>query len=110
NPAGAVLNYGIKTNTGLPLTVKATVEPFMEQDVAEPAIVPISNINVEYLAGGPIPAPYIASEGKYALLELTPQAGTVFYSYILTVFVDQTQLSSKPAGNYKSTVTIEIAQ
>ncbi|MBI9093841.1 MAG: hypothetical protein JEY71_03055 [Sphaerochaeta sp.] len=109
NPAGAVLNYGIRTNVRLPLTVKATIAPFEEQDVAEPAIVPITNINVKYLTGDSIPAPYIASEGKYNLLQLTPQSGTIFYAYTLTVFADQNIVLTSPAGNYVSTVEIDIA-
>lgn len=102
NPSGAVLNYGIKTNAGLPLVVKAKITPFEEQDVASPATVPIDKVKMD----GNIISP---SGGKYQILSLTPSSGTIFYAYTLTVMVDQDELSSKPAGNYVSTVEIDIS-
>lgn len=101
NPAGAVLNYGIKTNVGVPLIVKATIEPFEEQDVVTPATVPIDQVKID---GSPI-----AQElGKYKILDFTPSSGTIFYAYTLTVYVDQSILNSKPVGNYVSNVAIDI--
>ena len=107
NPEGAVLNYGIKTNVRLPLTVKATIAPFEEQDVIEPATVPITKVDVGSATGST--TQYIDNEGKYNLLQLTPQSGTIFYAYTLTVFADQTKVQTSPAGNYVSTVEIDIA-
>lgn len=102
NPAGAVLNYGIKTNTGLPLVVKATITPFEEQDVTNPALVPISRVDVGSTSK------YLDTDGKYKLLEFTPTSGMVFYAYKLTVFVDQSEVQNSPIGNYVSTVEIAI--
>jgi len=107
NPAGAVLNYGIKTNVGLPLTVKATIAPFEEQNVVDSATVPITQVEVGSASGSI--THYIDLDGKYKLLELTPQSGTNFYAYTLTVFADQTRVLSSPAGDYVSTVEIDIA-
>lgn len=101
NPAGAVLNYGIKTNVGLPLTVRATIAPFEEQDVADPAYIAIDQVIMD---GNLIPL----DGGKYQILQFTPQSGTILYAHKLTVLVEQSQLNSKPAGNYRSTVSIEI--
>ncbi len=101
NPAGASLNYGIKTNVGLPLTVKATIAPFEEQDVADPEYIAIDQVQVD---GNTI----TPAGGKYQILSFTPQSGTIFYAHELTVLVEQSQLSSKPIGSYKSTVSIEI--
>lgn len=107
NPAGAILNYGIKTNSGLPLIVKATITPFKEQDVLDPAMVPVTQVEVGSSSGTAMH--YIDEDGKYKLLELTPQSGTIFYAYTLTVFVDQSKVMNSPAGNYVSTVEIDIA-
>ena len=107
NEAGAVLNYGIKTNVGIPLIVKATIDPFKEQDVADPATVPITKVEVASSSGST--TNYMDVDGKYQILQLTPQSGTVFYSYILTVFADQARVLASPSGNYVSTVSIDIA-
>ncbi len=107
NPAGAVLNYGIKTNVGLPLTVKATIAPFEEQDVVDPATVPITQVDVGSATGST--THYSDLDGTYKLLELTPQSGTIFYAYTLTVFADQSKVDTSPVGNYVSTVEIDIA-
>ncbi len=101
NPAGAVLNYGIKTNVGVPLKVKATIDPFEEQDVVTPATVPIDQVEIDG-------TPAVLEAGKYKILEFTPSSGTIFYAHTLTVFVDQSILDSKPIGNYVSNVAIDI--
>ncbi len=107
NPAGAVLNYAIKTNVRLPLTVKATIAPFEEQDVVDPATVPITQVDV---GSDSDPTTHITNiDGKYNLLQLTPQSGIIFYAYTLTVFADQNSVQNSPAGNYVSTVEIDIA-
>lgn len=101
NPAGAILNYGIRTNVGLPLTVKATIAPFEEQDVIDPAYIAIDQVIMD---GDLIPL----DGGKYQILHFTPQSGTIFYAHKLTVLVDQSILDSKPIGNYVSNVAIDI--
>lgn len=101
NPAGAVLNYGIKTNVGVPLIVKATIDPFEEQDVVTPATVPIDQVKID---GNLI----LRESGKYKILDFTPSSGTIFYAYTLTVYVDQSILNSKPVGSYVSNVAIDI--
>lgn len=104
NPLGAVLNYGIKTNTGLPLIVKATITDFSSENVPNANPVRISQVKV-----GSTIATYIISEDKYKLLELQPTSGTVFYPYTLTVYANQTDVQNSPQGDYQSTVKIDIA-
>lgn len=102
NPAGAILKYGIKTNTGMPLVVKATISPFSEKDGVTLEQIPIKQVKVN---GDPVDF----SGGKYQLLTLTPTSGTIFYAYTLTVLVDQSLLVDAPPGNYQSTVAIDIS-
>lgn len=103
NPNGAVLNYGIKTNTPIPLIVNATISDFEQQDVVNPAMIPVSEVKV-----GSTPAIYNSGDGNFHLLNFTPTPGTIFYAYTLTILVDQALVSSSPSGNYKSTVSIAI--
>jgi len=103
NPAGAVLNYAIKTNAALPLTVQAEISSFRKQGVANPDYVNINQVQID----GEVITP---TGGKYQILSFTPQTGTVFYAHKLTVFVEQSQLSTKAPGDYRSTVSIEIVQ
>jgi len=101
NPAGVVLNYGIKTNSGLPVIVKATISPFEEIDGVTLDQIPIQQVKVNGTS-------VTKTAGKYNLLTLDPASGIIFYAYTLTVFVDQSLLVSAPSGNYQSTVSIDM--
>jgi len=101
NPEGAVLNYGIKTNSGLPVIVKATISPFEEVDGVTLDQIPIQQVKVNGTS-------VTKTAGKYNLLTLDPASGIIFYAYTLTVFVDQNLLVSAPSGNYQSTVSIDM--
>ncbi|MDY0287877.1 MAG: hypothetical protein RBR15_03535 [Sphaerochaeta sp.] len=106
NPDGAVLHYGIKTNTTIPLIVKAKISSFEEQDAPYPAEVPITRI--EALSSSGPSTLDVGPEGTYNLLALTPTIGRVFYPYKLTVFVDQDTLLDAPVGRYVATVELHI--
>lgn len=107
DPAGATLNYGIKTNAGLPLIVKATIHDFAQQaDVPQPATISISQVKVGSEVGSTI-LPY-NSTNTYSLLTLEPVSGKIFYPYTLTVYANQMQVQNSPRGEYKSTVEINI--
>jgi len=108
NPEGAVLKYGIKTNTGLPLIVHATIQDFTQQgDVPQPATISISKVDIDPEEGSSTTLPY-NSANTYQLLTLDPTSGTVFYPYTLTVYANQTQVQNSPSGTYQSTVKINI--
>ncbi|MGB4405787.1 MAG: hypothetical protein WBI82_02890 [Sphaerochaeta sp.] len=107
NPAGAVLNYAIKTNTGLPLTVDAKIYDFTQLDVPQPATISISQVEVVSPTDPTAILPH-SNTNTYNLLTLTPTSGTIFYPYTLTVYANQTQVQNSPIGNYQSTVEISI--
>jgi hypothetical protein len=107
NPAGAVLNYAIKTNTGLPLIVNAKIYDFTQLDVPQPATISISQVEVIPPIGTAETFPY-SSTNTYNLITLAPTSGTIFYPYTLTVYANQTQVQSSPIGNYQSTMEISI--
>lgn len=106
NPEGAVLHYGIKTNSTPPLIVKANISSFEEQEVPYPAKVPIARIDALSSFGSSTLD--VGPEGAHDLLALTPTVGRVFYTYRLAVFVGQNTVLDAPVGKYVAPLVLHI--
>lgn len=113
NPEGVEFTYAVKTNTSIPMTVYATVSPFLREDPTEPGMVNIEDIIVKGDDGGPgASASYTALEGnkkQYQLASFTPnKGGMAVYAYTLTVIARSEDVAEAPAGTYSTTVSIGI--
>ncbi len=108
DPAGATLNYGIKTNVGLSLVVNAKIQDFTHEDGGPNAdVVRISQVEVIPPNGPAMTLPHTNTH-VYTLSNFTSTSGTIFYPYTLTVYANQSDVMSKSRGNYQSTVEINI--
>lgn len=109
NPDGVKLNYAVKTNTSIPMSVYATVSPFTRSDSGDDGEVGISNIIVKSADGSESPSMYDSLEGKYRLASFIPnKGGMAVYAYTLTVIANQADVENAPAGSYSTTVSIGI--
>ena len=104
NADGVSLTYAIETNVATPLVVSAILTPFTRQNTSEPAQVDIDSLYV----GDQNKTPGNAE--SFVLVNLTPSSsGKAVYEYVLTVKANQEQVEAAPAGDYQSTISIDIA-
>lgn len=113
DPDGVEFTYAVKTNTSIPMTVYATVGPFLRDDPEAPGEVNISEILVRGADGNDTPATATSTlennKKEYQLASFTPnKGGMALYSYTLTVIASQTDVAEAPAGAYSTTVSIGI--
>jgi len=103
NENGATILYAIKTNAPIALGVSATVTPFELLNSTTNAYVSIDQV----LLGGTEVDP--TSQNTYDLVHIAPssQYGG-FYTYTLTILVNQAEVLNAPSGDYQSTVSISI--
>lgn len=104
NADGVSLTYAIETNVATPLVVSAVLTPFIRQDVSDPVQVGIESLFVDDQNKTP------TSTERFTLLNFTPSSsGKDVYEYVLTVKANQAQVEAAPAGEYISTISIDIA-
>jgi hypothetical protein len=103
NQDGVDLTYAIKTNTTSNLIVSATITPFTNS-VDSTVKVGIGSFSVESVEQEPI------GTGYYQILDLLSSVqGMRMYSYTLKVKANQADVAVATAGDYASTLSIDIA-
>lgn len=124
---GVDLPYVVETNMKTSLAVYAVVTPFIQQNVESPSSIGISSFLVDGkelypktnrvmtrtdLAStkdsGPVSRRDFDTEATYEVAVLETVLGTTRYEYLIHVTANQKEVSTAPAGQYLSTVTMSL--